>query len=136
MNETQRFGAILEGLEKVTYLICRCAIIEALYLKDQTTSTNTLEKTLTDLYGAILLFILKAKRYFGQSMPCRRQCMSLLTLVLTFVQARVAKSLILLPESDVNKLLDDIDGKRIEVQQCVDLAEAECQLSTVYQILG
>ena len=61
---------MLEGMERVAHLISRYALVEALYLTHQGKSTGALVRTLIDLYGVILLFLVKAKQYYSQNTPC------------------------------------------------------------------
>ena len=71
--ETQQMGALLTGVERMTYLINRCKIYEVLYLShDQCaqmelrpTETN-LKKALIALYATILLFLTKAIRAYNR----------------------------------------------------------------------
>ena len=51
-------------MEKVSYFISRYSIVEALFLSQRTESTDSLEKLLTEFYGAILLFLVRAQEYY------------------------------------------------------------------------
>ena len=68
-------GALLTGVERVTYLINRCKIYELLYLREkvsapkdspQSLAIANLEDTLIALYAAILTFLSKAGSLYDQ----------------------------------------------------------------------
>src|ERR1700722_13408879 len=65
--EQQTFGAVLEGMERISNLISRCAIFEDLYLHPQLRSYTGLEKALTELYRRVLRYLSKAKRFYSKS---------------------------------------------------------------------
>lgn len=75
--ESQQMGALLVGVEKVTYLINRCKIYEILYLHEKTSRPLVVESpeledlefenlklALLELYAAILQFLAKANRLY------------------------------------------------------------------------
>jgi hypothetical protein len=64
--ESQQMGALLIGVEKVTYLISRCKIYEILYLHDKQSGleVKNLELALVELYAAMLQFLAKANRLY------------------------------------------------------------------------
>ena len=61
-NDHEQMGAVLIGLEKSSYLINRCAAYERLYLNTQYETTQNLEDALTELYLAILKFLVEARK--------------------------------------------------------------------------
>jgi hypothetical protein len=70
VNDTQIFGAMIEGVELVANLITRCSILEKLYL--QTTlganaaANDQLVKAILGLYVAVLRYLSKARRYYDR----------------------------------------------------------------------
>lgn len=73
VNDVQTFGAIAEGLELISNLITRCAIMEELYLR---TLTGTMAKNIAEsqlkqailkLYVAILKYLSNARRYYDRN---------------------------------------------------------------------
>ncbi|KAN0072796.1 hypothetical protein V8E54_008910 [Elaphomyces granulatus] len=60
INESQIFVAMLEGLEYVSNLITRYAILEAIYRGKSSASVHQLNASVIKLYGAILVFLGKA----------------------------------------------------------------------------
>jgi hypothetical protein len=57
---------VIEGLAQVAELICRYHAIEALYLHGASPYTKDLENSIVKLYASILIYLSKAKQYFGQ----------------------------------------------------------------------
>jgi hypothetical protein len=55
-------GTVLVGLEKLSYLINHCAAYEQLYLNTQYETIQNLEDALTELYLAILKFLVAARK--------------------------------------------------------------------------
>ncbi|MCJ1353154.1 MAG: hypothetical protein MMC33_003139 [Icmadophila ericetorum] len=68
VNDSQTFGAMIDGVETVTNLITRYAIVEQLYLRPDTISMakGQLSLSITRLYTAVLEYLLKAKRYYDR----------------------------------------------------------------------
>jgi hypothetical protein len=72
VSESQQMGALLIGVEKVTYLISRCKIYEFLYLHDKQSRPVVVENLelenlklgLIELYAVILQFLAKANRLY------------------------------------------------------------------------
>ncbi|KAK3997931.1 hypothetical protein QBC44DRAFT_346703 [Cladorrhinum sp. PSN332] len=58
------FTALGDGVESVTRLLVRCALIEKLYLGESLEITEELCNALTQLYAAVLVYLAAAKRYF------------------------------------------------------------------------
>ena len=73
MAENQQMGALLTGVEKITSLIARCQIYEALYLKREQfeqeeweRAVMTLKSALVSLYATMLRFLGSAIRAYNQ----------------------------------------------------------------------
>ncbi|MCJ1271985.1 hypothetical protein MMC22_011891, partial [Lobaria immixta] len=71
--ESQQMGALLTGVEKITSLIARCQIYEALYLKREgfqqaewEQAVMTLKSALVSLYATMLRFLGSAIRAYNQ----------------------------------------------------------------------
>ena len=58
------FGNIVEGIEFVSGLITRYAVIEKLYLHQQCESTPGLYEAITKLYANVLIYLSKVKAYY------------------------------------------------------------------------
>jgi len=78
--ESQQMGALLIGVEKVTYLTSRCKIYEILYLHNKQSgqaATNlkpavtNLESALVTLYAAVLRFLATTNRLYDKSFGTR-----------------------------------------------------------------
>ena len=71
VNDAQTFGTIAEGVEKVSRLIARYALFEAVYLpkagKTFSATQLKLSEALVSLYSAILIYLARAGRYYNQS---------------------------------------------------------------------
>jgi hypothetical protein len=67
IEDTQTFGAMVEGIEKITMLITRCAVLEQLYPKSGFSDETGIEQVLVGLYVAILKFECSAIRFYGRS---------------------------------------------------------------------
>jgi hypothetical protein len=66
VNDIQTYGAMIEGLELVSSLITRCAMIEWLYLQEDSAGKEQLVESITRLYIAILVYLAKARRYYDR----------------------------------------------------------------------
>lgn len=70
INDCQTFGAMIEGVERVSSLITRYDILEKLYLLPTTApalAREQLEKSIVKLYSAMLKYLSKAGRYYSQN---------------------------------------------------------------------
>ena len=71
-------GALLVGVERLTYLICRCQIYENLYLNDELSqpeewkeAAKNLTSALLNLYSSMLTFLANAIRAYNQGAMSR-----------------------------------------------------------------
>ena len=60
MSKLENADAILVGLEKTACLIDRCTVYEVLYTNGDSAASKNLEKSILQLYTAILRFLAKA----------------------------------------------------------------------------
>lgn len=67
MNDVQTEDATTESLEHISSLITHYAMIEALYLRTSSAAVDQLVDALVRLYTAILVYLLRAKRYFSRN---------------------------------------------------------------------
>ncbi len=75
MNSIEAFDAVVEGLEKATAVIARCAIVESLYLEHgHSEPQKLLEKYLIKLYATVLGFLCRAKEYCERSLMSMAAC--------------------------------------------------------------
>jgi hypothetical protein len=62
---------MVEGMEFVSNLITRCAILEKLYLHTtvviKSAAKDELVKAILELYTAILKYLSRARRYYGRN---------------------------------------------------------------------
>lgn len=59
-------GGILVALERLVFVVDRCALYEGLYLGgDMNAATEQLESRLVSLYADILVYLSKCKRYYS-----------------------------------------------------------------------
>lgn len=67
VNDVQTHEATTESLEHISSLITHYAMIEALYLGSSSNAVNQLVESLVRLYTAILIYLIRARRYFAQN---------------------------------------------------------------------
>ena len=66
VNDSQTYGAMVEGIEFVSSLITRYAKVEDLYLTGTSAEKAQLSDAITRLYTAILIYLSKASRYYDR----------------------------------------------------------------------
>ena len=103
----------MEGLEIVCKIVARCSAIEKLYLRQPLSVNNMLEESIVATYASILRFLSKCHKYFELGLT-----------------RRVAKSIIQLPETSVNKHLDRIARNDRRVSELTKVVDAERSLLT------
>ena len=68
VNDIQTFGAMVGGIELVSNLITRYAILEKLYLRSsigtRSVAQNQFEKAILELYTAVLKYLSKSRHYY------------------------------------------------------------------------
>lgn len=67
VNDIEKYEFVAESIEVVSRCLCRCRILEQLYVDGTAAAAEQLESALIRLYSAILLFLSKLKSYFNQS---------------------------------------------------------------------
>src|SRR5205814_10309464 len=105
----------LEGMERTAYLVSRYAIFEELYLHNQLSSFDGLERALVELYTTVLLYLSKARRYYDQNTACtlhRVQDARYDLPTKSNVAVRTIKNIVQLKGSDFEQLTSNIAQKR------------------------
>jgi hypothetical protein len=86
VNDSQTFGAMVDGIELVSNLITRYTIFETLYLRPTIVCENEdelkgqLTQAIIKLYIAVLKYLSKARRYYSR----RTAGTSILSLIFCF----------------------------------------------------
>lgn len=71
VNAVEAFNILIANLEKISHMIRRHALSEALYKQNTMPVGQELRKALKTLYTAILTYLAKAIRYLGTSRPSK-----------------------------------------------------------------
>jgi hypothetical protein len=66
VNDSQTYGAMIEGLELVSSLITRYARVEDLYLKGTTAEKEQLADSIVRLYTTMLVYLSRARRFYDR----------------------------------------------------------------------
>jgi len=66
VNDSQTYGAMIEGLELVSRHVARYALVEELYLQGTSVETDHLADLITRVYTLILVYLVKARRYYDR----------------------------------------------------------------------
>jgi hypothetical protein len=71
VNDSQTFGSMCEGVESISNVVPRCAIVELRYLGRNVALTSTVENqlqtSLVRLYSTVLTFLSQARQYYSQN---------------------------------------------------------------------
>ncbi len=67
INDAQQFASVLEGIELLTNLIARYALIEAIYLQQSSKAVDLLRQAIVVFHARILHYLAKAKLYYTQN---------------------------------------------------------------------
>lgn len=112
VNDVQTFGAMAEGLEAISAHITRCHLYEQLYLSKPSAARSDLELLLLRLYTAMLVYLARARHYYGKS-----------------TSRRFGSSLVITAES-VDAFLSKVATEREEVERCTRLIDTELSQDT------
>lgn len=66
VNDSKKFGEVIEGIAWIAEIICHYSIVEGLYLNEKSEATKELRRALVKLYAAVLTYLSKAKHYLEQ----------------------------------------------------------------------
>jgi hypothetical protein len=66
VSDCDTFAAMAEGLESVSHVITRYAILDALYFKDHSTAGGQLREAIVRLYVAVLLYLARGSLYYSK----------------------------------------------------------------------
>lgn len=131
MSDSLEFGASIEGIETVSHLVTRGAILEDLHLGRQTAACGELKGALVLLYAKVLGFLAKAIQYFrtptaGMYMLKRTTDFNgMLTSLVRYI-----KSALPLLEFSADKHMQQIKEQEAEAYQVAHFVEAEIQHTT------
>lgn len=71
VQDVQRYAIVVEGAEKIAKIVLQHRITERLYLRKQYETTTQLKECITDLYVLVLIFLVKAKKFYMKSSTSR-----------------------------------------------------------------
>jgi len=66
VNDSQTYGAMIDGLELVSRHVARYALVEELYLQGTSVEQDHLAELITRVYTSILVYLVKARRYYDR----------------------------------------------------------------------
>jgi ankyrin repeat protein len=110
-NDSQTFGAMVDGIERVTNLISKYSYLEGIHANTQslsTTARSQLQLALIKLYTSILRYLVKARVYFSKNTP-----------------VRVFTSALKTPDMEVQLYLDIASKKAADVDSCLLVIQSE-----------
>ncbi|KAK0640158.1 hypothetical protein DIS24_g9626 [Lasiodiplodia hormozganensis] len=143
-NESQIFGRMLEGVERVSFLITRYALVEHVYFSPSGGSDalmdhvngdekSALKRDMVMLYSSILRFLAKASGYYsGNTASWYSNHIMVSQGVNVVVTERIAKSFIETPESSVDDSFDEITSKEDEISRTQQLLQ-QSSLNLLYE---
>jgi hypothetical protein len=67
INDSETYGAMVEGVEMVSRLITQYAKVEELYLHYVSNQRDNLEHCVTELYVVVLIYLLRAREYYSRT---------------------------------------------------------------------
>ncbi|CZR67760.1 uncharacterized protein PAC_17659 [Phialocephala subalpina] len=111
-NDSQIYGAMVDGVEHISNLITRYHVLEAIYLKPieggDLKARDQFEASLVKLYAAIMIYLVKARLFFNKN-PIKR----------------MAGAVVHTAESSVESFFDRIEKAQADVNRCLSLLDAE-----------
>ncbi|KAL3471968.1 hypothetical protein BJX99DRAFT_262791 [Aspergillus californicus] len=124
INDTNLFGAMIQGVDAIAKMITRYAVFETIYLgvrSAPTAADEQLRSSLTRLYAAVLTFLGKALHYYNQN-----------------TALRVTKGMVSFSDSHVDDLLSHVYAEEKFVNQDAHIVDADRQraLADIVQQMG
>lgn len=125
LTDHQTFGAVVEGMERISNLISRYAIFEDLYLNPELKSYDGLERALIELYLRIFKYLSKAIKFYKKGTASISQLnIDVMQLVNRITVARLVDTIKNSAEK-FEPLLLNIIQQESEVERFAKLADAE-----------
>ncbi|KAF4629419.1 hypothetical protein G7Y89_g8726 [Cudoniella acicularis] len=119
IENAQIFGAMVEGIERVTIFVTWCDVLERLYLKPGFNVDTGFEPALIGLYTTILKFQCNTIRLYSRN-----------------AAKRLLSSLVPTPEKNVEENFKEIADAQANADACVKLIDAQYQQATRNKIAG
>jgi hypothetical protein len=123
VNDFEKYEFVAENIEAVSRCLCRCKILEHLYLGGTAAGVEQLESALVRLYGAVLICLMRFKNYFNQKKAGQylfAWLFSQSSHILILLLARLISS-ILNDKGEFQASLNDIIKGQDDVNQCAAL---------------
>ncbi|PCH02638.1 Hypothetical protein PENO1_036910 [Penicillium occitanis (nom. inval.)] len=117
INDVERYGSMMEGIEVVAGIIARFSEVEKNDLTGRSNLKTQLENGLIKLYAAVLKYLAEARHYYNSS-----------------TGKKLAKSLIPTAKSAAEERLDRIYKEENDVYRLVNLVQAENQANRLISI--
>lgn len=117
INDVERYGSMMEGIEVVAGIIARFSEVEKNDLTGRSNLKTQLENGLIKLYAAVLKYLAEARHYYNSS-----------------TGKKFAKSLIPVAKSTAEERLDRIYKEENDVYRLVNLVQAENQANRLISI--
>ncbi|KAL3475927.1 hypothetical protein BJX99DRAFT_270885 [Aspergillus californicus] len=114
INDFDKFNFVVQGAERITRMTARYRVIERIYASHSSAAMEQLAQAMVRIYGAVLEYLVRAKRYFLQ--PAGGS-------------VRLFKSG-LLGHDEFQEILNKMDQDEEEVDRCVRLVQAEISKDT------
>lgn len=121
---------MVEGIEYVSNLVTRCAVLEHLYLRNTINSQTHLQlkEAIVKLNIAILRYLLAARRYFTRRTLSESVEFLLPDALLMWNSERLALATIQSAETAVQTYMNIIIKKAATVNASASLINAECMI--------
>ena len=120
-SEIQTFGTIAEGLESVSLILVQCALVEQRLLSDFAIWRSQVADLLTQLYAAILNFILKAKQLFRRTLNAKTKGQG------DVITDPLTMGMIEAPGSAVQQHLKKISEEKTKLDNFCTAIDGECR---------
>ncbi len=126
-NDQDGLNAVFEASEFLANLLARYANIEANYRKRPCTDSDQLERSIVDVYVAVLLYSAAVKAAHRRSTLGMGISHNSIRSFAYFLLERVKESFLSLTEQPLQTLKDEIHTADNEVNQWKDLIKNECK---------
>jgi hypothetical protein len=126
VNDSMSFQAMAEGIELISTMITRYAVVESLYLLEESSLKSQLTSGITKLYVCILRYLSGAKTYYNKSTLSESKRWRIrVAIVLIFGQGRLGESAFKSPHDLVEMPIADVRASHGEVDETLKTIDAE-----------
>ena len=108
VSDSKRYATVLDGIDLMTHLLAKCAVVEEVYIQPSSKAVELLEQAIVKLYAKILLYLDGARQYYTRG-----------------TVSRMVRGVMQSSEHGIFDLVDEVTLQQTTVDELARLVDAE-----------